>query len=310
MLRRIFPLLLALTLVLCACAKQPDPVAPDPVPDLPADPVTPPQEERQSIALAELDVEFVIGERSVDDLVALQQRLPELLTAALLAQDVTVGALHVTFGTSAEATAEALRAGSVQVGFLPAETFFAHEDALRLAAVGLPGRGAAIVCDGTAAGESIRAAAAGGTLTWEMLAGASWCVYGEGALSWLDAYLAEGFAGHSADELDITRLPDRPDGGFAMNDVAYDLSVVPFSPEDGAPADAIAGAVLYDETAVVSAADETARSAAFVSAFSAALEDESLADALTLYGVKGFRADAGGTLLADTRLVYDRGQSG
>lgn len=309
MLRRIFPLLLALTFVLCACTKQPDPVDPAPVPDVPADPVTPPQEERQSITLAELDVEFVIGERSVDDLVALQQRLPDLLTAALLAQDVTVGALRVTFGTSAEATAEALRAGSVQVGFLPAETFFAHEDALRLVAVGLPGSGAAIVCDGAAAGESIRAATAGGTLTWEMLADASWCVCGEGALAWLDAYLAESFAGHSADELNITRLPDRPDGNFAVNDVAYDLSVVQFSPEDGAPADAIAGGVLYGETVAVSAADETIRSAAFISALSAALEDESLADALALYGVQGFRADDG-TLLADTRLVYDRGQGG
>lgn len=295
--RKFFVLLLALTLLLCACAKQPDPI--DPTPDAPD---ALPQ--GFAVTLAELSVEFVIGERSVDELAQLQKTLPALLIAALAEQNVAVSTVHVTFGASAEATAEALRAGSVQVGFLPAETYLAHEAALHLAAVGQPGTGVAILCDGSPAAQSIRTAVADGTLTWEMLAGASWCVRGERALAWLDAYLAERFNGHDADELSITRLPELPDEDFAMNDVAYDLTVMFFAPGDGATEESIASGVLYDETAVVSAADEIVSSDAFTAALSAALEDESLADALALYGAQGYRADADGTLLADTRLLH------
>lgn len=300
--RRLLVLLLTLTLLLCACTRQPDPI--DPTPDTPPAPDTP---QRYGVTLAELDVELVIGERSVDDLAQLQKKLPALLIDVLAEQNVAVSTVHVTFGASAEATAEALRAGSVQVGFLPTETFFAHETALQPVAVGQPGVGAAILCDGAPTAQSIRAAAADGTLTWEMLAGASWCVCGERALVWLDAYLAEHFDGHTADELSITRLPALPDGDFAMNDVAYDLTVMPFVPEDGVPTEAIASGVLYSEVAVVSAADEIVSSDAFTAALSAALEDESLADVLALYGVQGYRADAEGALLADTRMVYGRG---
>lgn len=299
--RRVLPLLLALLFLLCACEKpQPDPI--DPSPDVSPTPSAP--QEESVVTLATLDVEFVIGERSVDDLAQLQKRLPALLIDALAARNIRVGTVHVTFGASAEATAEALRAGSVQVGFLPTETYFAHEDALRLAGVGLPGAGAALLCTEP----SLRAASEDGTLTWDRLASASWCVCGEEAPAWLNGYLAANFDGHTADELNVTRIVQDADGNFAMDYMAYDLSVMPFAPqeESGMSADAIASGVLYSEAAVVSTADEIVRGDAFVSALADALADESLADALALYGVSGYAADTDGTLLADTRLAYGR----
>lgn len=283
--RRFLPLLLALALMLCACEKQPDPI--DPSPDVSPTPETPPQED--AITLAQLDVEFVIGERSVDDLAALQKSLPALLIDALAAQGISVGTVHVTFGASAEATAEALRAGSVQVGFLPTELYLAHEDALRLVGVGLPGTGIALLCTE----QNIRAASEDGTLTWEQLASASWCLLGgDAAEKWLEAYLAAYFDGHDVDELSITRLARDTDGNYAMDYIAYDLYVMPFAPEEGVPEDAIASGALHDEAVAVSDADEIVRSDAFVSALASALTDESLADTLALYGVDGYTEGA------------------
>lgn len=279
--RKLFPLLLLLALLLCACEKQPDPITPSP--DVSPTPDTPPQED--AITLAQLDVEFVIGERSVDDLAALQKSFPALLIDALAAQNVSVGTVHVTFGASAEATAEALCAGSVQVGFLPTELYLAHEGALRLAGVGLPGTGIALLCTE----QGILAASENGTLTWEQLADASWCLLGgDAAETWLEAYLAAYFDGHEADELNITHPAWDADGNYALNDVAYDLYVTPFAPEEGAPEHAIASGVLHSEAVSVSAADDIVNSDAFVSALANALADASLADALALYGVSGY----------------------
>ncbi len=287
--RRFLPLLLALALLLCACEKQPDPL--DPSPDVSPTPETPPQED--AITLAQLDVEFVIGERSVDDLAALQKSFPALLIDALAAQGVSVGTVHVTFGASAEATAEALRAGSVQVGFLPTELCLAHEDALRLVGVGLPGTGIALTCGGTSTAQSIHAAALDGTLTWEQLADASWCLLGgDAAETWLEAYLAAYFDGHDADELNITHPAWDADGNYALNDVAYDLYVTPFVPEEGAPEDAIASGVLHSEAVAVSEADDIVNSDAFASALADALADAGLADTLALYGGSGYANNA------------------
>lgn len=306
--RKLLPLLLALALLLCACAKQPDEKV-DPAPVTPGvsddGPDAPPEEE--SFSFDELSVEFVIGERSVDDLARLQSELPGLLSAALEKHRVGVGRVRITFGASAEATAEALRAGNVQVGFLPAETYFAHEDALFPAAVGTPGTGVALTCGDSPAAQRIRAAAADGTLTWEMLSAATWFFSAdEASEAWLDAYLAANFDGHGADELNITRPARDADGNFAMADVACDLYVLPFAPEGGAPEDAIALGVLYAEMAAVSAADGAAGSAAFARALGAALEEAELLDALALYGTAGYAAADGADLEA-TRLVCAQG---
>ena len=91
-------LALVLTLSLAGCGKKNDTDAPG---DDDAIPETP-------IKLETLHVEFVKGERDVDDLLALKDTLP--LVAALSERNVEVGSAAVTFGTSAEATAQALAA--------------------------------------------------------------------------------------------------------------------------------------------------------------------------------------------------------
>ena len=116
-------LALVLTLSLAGCRKKNDTDAPG---DDDAIPETP-------IKLETLRVEFVKGERDVDDLLALKDTLP--LVAALSERNVEVGSAAVTFGTSAEATAQALADGSVDVAFLPLTACFDHEDTITLALV-------------------------------------------------------------------------------------------------------------------------------------------------------------------------------
>ena len=123
--KRMFSFFLALALlaVLSGCGKQ------EPTPSKPDEPTPPPEE---GITLAELNVEFVAGDRDTDALMQLKKELPPLLIGALADEGVTVGRVNVTFGASDEATADALARGSVQVGFMPMETYLAHEDTLRL----------------------------------------------------------------------------------------------------------------------------------------------------------------------------------
>lgn len=122
--KRIFSLLLALALLaaLAGCGKR------EPTPDKPDEPTPPPED---GITLAELNVEFVAGERNPDELMKLKKELPPLLIDALADEGVTVGKVNVTFGASDEATADALARGTVQVGFVPMETYLAHDDAQR-----------------------------------------------------------------------------------------------------------------------------------------------------------------------------------
>ena len=126
--KRMFSFFLALALlaVLSGCGKQ------EPTPSRPDEPTPPPEE---GITLAELNVEFVAGDRDTDALMQLKKELPPLLIGALADEGVTVGRVNVTFGASDEATADALARGSVQVGFMPMETYLAHEDTLRLVSV-------------------------------------------------------------------------------------------------------------------------------------------------------------------------------
>ena len=109
-------LALVLTLSLAGCGKKNDTDAPG---DDDAIPETP-------IKLETLHVEFVKGEQVKDT-------LP--LVAALSERNVEVGSAAVTFGTSAEATAQALANGSVDVAFLPLTACFDHEDTITLALV-------------------------------------------------------------------------------------------------------------------------------------------------------------------------------
>lgn len=117
-----------LALSLAACGADTTPTAPDdPSADAP-----------EELTLDALRVEFVIGERDTDALMALQKELPPLLIDALAQWGCTAGKINITFGASAEATAQALQSGSIDVAFLPSEVYAACGNALRVAAAQIP----------------------------------------------------------------------------------------------------------------------------------------------------------------------------
>ena len=141
---------LALLLTLASCAKKENTDAPgqedkptEETPDVPTLPEKPAVPDPEELSFSELRVELVVGERDVDNLLQLKSELPSLLISALSEQDCTVGAVTVTFGASAEATAQALERGSVDVAFLPTEAFAAHTATLRA------------VCEQEGAGEKL-----------------------------------------------------------------------------------------------------------------------------------------------------------
>lgn len=115
-------LALALCLVLAACHQylpEGEPAAPSEPVDDPIDPGVPADE---PLELDALNVEFLAGDRDINELMALQRAFPKALADALGLRLVEVDAVNITFGTSAEATAEALRSGAVDIAFLPVET--------------------------------------------------------------------------------------------------------------------------------------------------------------------------------------------
>ena len=117
---------LALCLALTACAKSDAPRDGDR-----PDAANTAQEDVNGIPVSvqindTLHVEFVAGDRDVDELLALQSAFPQALSDALEKQGVTFDTIGVTFGTSDEATLEAIRSGAVDVGFVTAETAVAE----------------------------------------------------------------------------------------------------------------------------------------------------------------------------------------
>ena len=129
--KRWFALLLtaALCLSLFACAKPKAPDAP-PAPPPAEDPSAP----AEPLRLDALDVEFAVGARDADALLALQKAFPQAFIDALAKQDAEIGAVTVTFSPSGEATAAALGSGAVQLAFLPAEDYFPYRSGLIVAA--------------------------------------------------------------------------------------------------------------------------------------------------------------------------------
>lgn len=130
--KRLFALLLALSLALTLAACGSNAPAPSPAPG------EPDTEEPVSLTFDELNVEFVIGDRAASELMALQKELPPLLIAALAQQGCAVEKINITFGASADATAQALKSGSIDVAFLPSEVYAACGDALRVVCEEIP----------------------------------------------------------------------------------------------------------------------------------------------------------------------------
>ena len=131
----LLPLAVLLLLGCAACGSSTEPSGAPDAPDASVSEAGGSAEPSAPLALETLCVEFVAAGRGEEELLQLRGALPEALIAALKEESVEVGQVSVSFGTSAEATAAALESGAVQAGFLPAETFFAHEDRLRAAAL-------------------------------------------------------------------------------------------------------------------------------------------------------------------------------
>lgn len=135
-------LLAALCLTLAACKQPagPQPAAPgtdapQSSAQTPAQPSAPdaPEPPPEPLRLNALNVEFAVAGHEENALLALQKSFPAALTDALKAQNVEVGSVSVTFGTSGEATQTAMLGGAVQLAFLPAEDYFPYRGGMVVA---------------------------------------------------------------------------------------------------------------------------------------------------------------------------------
>ena len=280
--KRMFSFFLALALlaVLSGCGKR------EPTPSRPDEPTPPPEE---GITLAELNVEFVAGDRDTDALIQLKKELPPLLIGALADEGVTVGRVNVTFGASDEATADALARGSVQVGFMPMETYLAHEDTLRLVSVPEEPAGdterVGLYFPVSDQNRTLRAAfekdaAGGGALhAWETLLGSFWMDNGSDpvfavpvdddvARRFLDSMMDMNANGMTADS--IPRLTEYVSADEVFS--TADLVVLHGEAPDEALWMEIYGCTVGGETVSVSTADAIVGGDEFAAALLAALE--------------------------------------
>lgn len=79
------------------------------------------------VKLDKLTLEFVPS-KDADVIITGTKNLPDLLKAELLNQGYDVGEIDITVGTSYEATAEAMAAGTIDVGWLPGGTYALYSD--------------------------------------------------------------------------------------------------------------------------------------------------------------------------------------
>ena len=272
--KRMFSFFLALALlaVLSGCGKR------EPTPSRPDEPTPPPEE---GITLAELNVEFVAGDRDTDALMQLKKELPPLLIGALADEGVT-------FGASDEATADALAHGSVQVGFMPMETYLAHEDTLRLVSVPEEPAGdterVGLYFPVSDQNRTLRAAfekdaAGGGALhAWETLLGSFWMDNGSDpvfavpvdddvARRFLDSMMDVNANGMTADS--IPRLTEYVSADEVFS--TADLVVLHGEAPDEALWMEIYGCTVGGETVSVSTADAIVGGDEFAAALLAAL---------------------------------------
>ena len=307
--KRILSFLLALTLLaaLAGCGKREETPEPSGEQTLPTE---------DGITLAELNVEFVAGERDTDALLELKKELPPLLIGALADEGVTVGKVNVTFGASDEATADALARGTVQVGFLPTETYLEHEDALRAAAVSLSPVIAVLGASASAYGQELSSKASGGfhaNVSWNDLEKAAWALPQDDdgyPLRWLNAYLSEYYDGKSIDDLPhIIRYAAEETPDAQSCDLFVATTIDPIT-ESGGTGGWQEAAYFFSTVTAVSAADDILCNEAFLTALGSAVESISADEDGTLHAYDGVRFGhvEQATLEATFegwRLVYD-----
>jgi len=212
--KRFFPLFLCMTMLfsLIACGTQ-TPTPPDdtgngtedtpPAPPLPASP----------IELGTLNVELAIEDAEVEDLMALGRELGGLLKGALAAEAVTVGDVHVTFGTSPSATADALRDGNVHIAWLGARTYSGRADGITPVLGVEADEGSYLYAAPSDAGRAL-----GSDPRWEDIAELSWGLQQEHSLCgfWYPAlYLADKHDGRTTEDLESIAFFDSFDAALA-----------------------------------------------------------------------------------------------
>lgn len=308
--KRIFSLLLAIALLaaLAGCRKR------EPAPDRPDEPVPP---EEEGIVLAELNVEFSTGTRDMDELMRLKKEFSPLLIAALGEEGVKVGKVNVTFGTSDEATADALAHGTVQVGFVPMETYAAHAEAMRAVCVSDEGADGVerigLYLPASDQSRTLRAdfeknAAHSSALSaWSTLLGGFWMGNGvnpvfavpaedEAALRFLDSMMDINGSGMTAES--IPHLIEYTDADTALSDAELVVLHSSGKPDEGLWTE-VYSCPLGGGVVAVSTADDIVNSDEFAAALCAAMEavsaDETAQTVLRLYDGDGARYSAADT---------------
>lgn len=209
-----------------------------------------------------LNVELAIEGADVDSLMTLGRELGDLLEDALEAEGVDVDDVHVTFGTSPAATADALRAGNVQVAWLGARTYIDRADGITPVLGVEMEESCYLYATPSDAGRAL-----GSDPTWDALARASWGLQQEYSLLgyWYPAlYLADKHDGRTVDDLEnVVYFESFDDALAAAGSGAVDVvaASAPVTQEGftliGSFSPVFSGAV------AVTNADETVASAAF-----------------------------------------------
>ena len=182
-------------------------------PDVSVPPVqTPEIPEQKPLRMDALRVEIPRGDISADRLAVAVKELPALMKEYFSdAEAVVIEEVHVTIGSSAAATAQALNEGAVDLAFLPAEAFAEYGTE----AVALLGDGAAaeqkkgtcsLLCAGpTQYGAQLTTRVGKGkSLTWKEVDHARWGVLEETSLAGyrcFDLWLADHYAGNCVEDL-------------------------------------------------------------------------------------------------------------
>lgn len=180
-----------------------------------------PPAEETPLRLETLTVEISKGNLGTAQLAAAVKELPETLQAYFAdTGEVEIGAVSVTVGSSASATAQALAEGHVDLVFLPAEAFLQGGGGKALLAdaqqpqpgerfreVGVT---ALIRAGATPYGGQLAARSTGSApLTWEELENARWGISEEGAArDCFDLWLSANFDGARAADLPRVTLYD------------------------------------------------------------------------------------------------------
>ncbi len=283
-----FLLALAMLFVLCSCEQKP----PENIQN--GEAATPPAQD-ESIRLAQLNVEFVAGDRDTGALLQLKKELPPLLISALAEQGVAVDSVSITFGASAEATAQALSKGSVQLGFLPSSVYCAYADGLH-AVADRENAGNALIGLYLPYGEQNKALLEkltpvpwGEAFTTEDLIRANWSIPAndEVAERYLALLLQEKYALSLQELENLSYYSDFAGRDEALK-TAHFMVIYGFDAVENNFCATLENLPLEGEVAAVSAADEIVSSSAFRAALQQALAalclNEDAQEVLALYG--------------------------